>query len=251
MNTGQIIKSRTTERFTTLPNDVIKSKELSLSEKGLLSYLLSLPSDWVIYKQNLYNSLPDKEGTIDKCFRGLQSKGYIISVRVHDQKTGKFIGWNHIVYDIPAESENHRDGQSPTSDFTDIGESSPILNTNVLQNTNLIQKTNRIQSKPTQQEVIDFFISKGKTEELAKQAYEYYDLADWHDAKGNKVKNWKQKMIAVWINNNNFTKTTKTQNNAKSTSEYYKEHYDRNLKWATEWDIAEGRQPFSTGEENG
>jgi hypothetical protein len=248
MNTGQIIKSRTTERFTTLPNDVIKSKDLSLSEKGLLSYLLSLPSDWVIYRQNLYNSLPDKPGTIDKIFKGLQNKGYIVSVRVHDQKTGKFIGWNHIVYDITTEIDNYRDGQTPTSAFTDIGENAPILNTNVLQKTNIIQKTNKIKSKPTQQEVIDFFISKGKTEDLAKQAYEYYDLADWHDAKGNKVKNWKQKMIAVWINNNNFTKTTKQ--NGKTTSDYYKEHYDRNLKWATEWDIAEGRQPIFGSEEN-
>jgi hypothetical protein len=249
MNTGQIIKSRTTERFTTLPNDVIKSKELTLSEKGLLSYLLSLPADWVIYKQNLYNSLPDKEGTIDKTFKALQTKGYIISVRVHDKNTGKFMGWNHVVYDIPAESEKHRDGQTPTSEFTDIGESSPILKTNVLQKTNIIQKTNRIQSKPTQQELIDFFISKGSTEEKAKQAYEYYEVADWYDAKGNRVKNWKQKMLSVWINNNNFTKTT-TKQNGKSTSDYYKEHYDRNLKWANEWDAAEGKQPFFTGEEN-
>jgi hypothetical protein len=247
MNTGQIVKSRTTERFTTLPNDVIKSKELSLSEKGLLSYLLSLPADWVIYKQNLYNSLPDKEGTIDKVFKGLQQKGFIVSVRVHDKNTGKFIGWNHVVYDIPAETEKHRDRYLPTSEFTDIGESYPILKTNLIQNTNLKQKTNRIQSKPTQQEVIDFFIEKGSTEEKAKQAFEYYELADWHDSKGNKVKNWKQKMLSVWINNNNFTKTTK---NGKTTSDYYQEHYDRNLKWANEWDALEGRQPFSTGETN-
>jgi len=249
MNTGQIIKSRTTERFTTLPNDVIKSKELTLSEKGLLSYLLSLPADWVIYKQHLYNSLPDKEGTIDKTFKALQTKGYIISVRVHDKNTGKFMGWNHVVYDIPAESEKHRDGQTPTSEFTDIGESSPILKTNVLQKTNIIQKTNRIQSKPTQQEVIDFFISKGSTEEKAKQAYEYYEVADWYDAKGNRVKNWKQKMLSVWINNNNFTKTT-TKQNGKTTSDYYRENYQQNLKWANEWDAAEGKQPFFTGEEN-
>jgi len=44
--------------------------------------------------------------------------------------------------------------------------------------------------------------------------------------------------------------TTKTQNNGKTTSDYYKEHYDRNLKWATEWDIAEGRQPIFGSEEN-
>lgn len=241
MNTGQIVKSRSTERFTTLPNDVLKSKELSLAEKGLLSYLLSLPSDWVIYKQYLYKNLPDKPGTIDKLFRGLQSKKFIISIRVHDKNTGKFIGWNHVVYDIPAENEKHRDECLPTSEFTDIGESATIQKTNILQKTNLIQKTNRIQSKPTQDEVINFFIEKGSTEQLAKQAYEYYEVADWHDAKGNRVKNWKQKMLSVWINNNNFTKTTK---NGKTTSDYYRENYERNLKWANEWDALEGRSPI-------
>ena len=248
MNTGQIIKSKTTERFTTLPNEVIKSKDLSLSEKGLLSYLLSLPADWVIYKQNLYNSLPDKHGTIDKAFKCLQERGYILSVRVHDKTTGKFIGWNHVVYDIPAENDKNRLSETPTSAFTDIGESAPILKTNVLQNTNLILKTNRIQAAPTLNEVIDFFIEKGSNKEKAKQAFEYYELANWHDAKGNKVKNWKQKMLAVWINNNNFN--NKTTNNAKTTTDYYKEHSDRNLKWANAWDAAEGRQPFFRGEEN-
>ena len=211
MNTGQIIKSRTTERFTTLPNEVIKSKDLSLEDKGLLSYLLSLPSDWVIYKQNLYNSLPDKKGTIDRSFKSLQKKGYILSVKVHDQKTGRFIGWNHVVYDIPAEVEKIQQSENPTSENTEIGESAPILKTNVLLNTNLIQKTNCIQ-KPTLSEVEDYFLEKGSTVEAAKQAFEYYDVADWRDSKGKPVKNWKQKMLAVWINNCNFNNNFKSVN---------------------------------------
>jgi len=211
MNTGQIIKSRTTERFTTLPNEVIKSKDLSLEDKGLLSYLLSLPSDWVIYKQNLYNSLPDKKGSIDRSFKSLQKKGYILSVKVHDQKTGRFIGWNHVVYDIPAEVEKIQQSENPTSENTEIGESAPILNTNVLLNTNLIQKTNCIQ-KPTLSEVEDYFLEKGSTIEAAKQAFEYYDVADWRDSKGKPVKNWKQKMLAVWINNRNFNNNFKSVN---------------------------------------
>lgn len=203
MNTGQIIKSKTTERFTTLPNDVIKSKDLTLEEKGLLSYLLSLPSDWVLYRQNLYNSLPDKKGTIDKCFKGLQQKGYIVSVKVHDKTTGKFKGWNHVVYDIPADNGEYRVREIPSSEITDVGESAPILNTNVLQNTNLILNTKSIQ-KPTLSEVEDYFLEKGSTVERARQAFEYYEAGNWTDSKGNKVKNWKQKMLVNWINNNNF-----------------------------------------------
>jgi len=211
MNTGQIIKSRTTERFTTLPNEVIKSKDLTLEDKGLLSYLLSLPSDWVIYKQNLYNSLPDKKGSIDRSFKSLQKKGYILSVKVHDQKTGRFIGWNHVVYDIPAEVEKIQQSENPTSENTEFGESAPILKTNVLLKTNLIQKTNSIQ-KPTLSEVEDYFLEKGSTVEAAKQAFEYYDVADWQDSKGKPVKNWKQKMLAVWINNRNFNNNFKSVN---------------------------------------
>ena len=45
-------------------------------------------------------------------------------------------------------------------------------------------------------------------------------------------------------------KPLKTTNNAKTTTDYYKEHSDRNLKWANAWDAAEGRQPFFGGEEN-
>ncbi len=139
MNTGQIIKSRTTERFTTLPNEILKNKKLTLEEKGFLGFLLSLPSDWVIYRQNLYNELPDKKGTIDKLFRNLQQKGYILSVKVHDPKTGRFIGWNHVVYDIPAEIDKNRQSVNPTSEIPDLGKSAPILKTNVLQKTDIIQ----------------------------------------------------------------------------------------------------------------
>jgi hypothetical protein len=219
MNTGKIIKSRSTERFTTLPNDVIKSKSLTLEEKGLLTYLLSLPSDWVIYKQNLYNNLPDRKGTIDKCFKGLQCKGYIVSAKVHDLNTGRFIGWNHIVYDTDI-TEN-RESENPKSEFTDVGKSDAIQNTDVLQNTYSIQKKKSIQ-KPTQIEVENYFIEKGSTIEKGRQAFEYYEVADWHDSKGRPVKNWKQKMLAVWINNNNFNNKS-----PKTKIENYEEKFNR------------------------
>lgn len=69
--------------------------------------------------------------------------------------------------------------------------------------------------KPTLSEVEDYFLEKGSTIEKAKQAFDYYEVADWHDSKGKPVKNWKQKMLAVWINNynfkNNFNKPTKME----------------------------------------
>lgn len=63
---------------------------------------------------------------------------------------------------------------------------------------------------PTLEEVKEFVISRGYDESLAIKAYEYYDSADWHDRNGNKVRNWKQKILAVWLKEEN--KTQKEEN---------------------------------------
>jgi len=52
---------------------------------------------------------------------------------------------------------------------------------------------------PTINEVRDFFNEKGYTSEGAEKAFNHYDLADWHDANGNPVKNWKQKCSTNWF----------------------------------------------------
>lgn len=52
---------------------------------------------------------------------------------------------------------------------------------------------------PTQEEVISYFKEKGYSDIQAKKAFEYYSVADWKDRNGDKVVNWKQKMIANWM----------------------------------------------------
>lgn len=52
---------------------------------------------------------------------------------------------------------------------------------------------------PTIEEVKAFFKEKGYVESAAIKAFDYYSAGDWKDAKGEQVKNWKQKMIAVWM----------------------------------------------------
>lgn len=129
MNTGQIVKSKTAGQFVTLTNEIARSPLLTLKGKGLLIHLLSLPSDWVLYKANLYNSINEKKGTIDAAFKELQDKGFVISVKVVDS-LGRFVGWNHVVYDQPycqpAEIGETRQSENPTIGKSEIGESAPI-----------------------------------------------------------------------------------------------------------------------------
>jgi len=139
MNTGQIIRSKSSFRFTAISNEILQSKSLTCEQKGLLSYLLSLPENWVLYKQQLYKVLPDRKTTIDRVFKELQTIGYILSTRAID-KMGHFTGWNHIVYDEPtlAEQENRVD-ELPSSGIPDIRQTAYIQNTHLVQNTNSIQ----------------------------------------------------------------------------------------------------------------
>lgn len=50
---------------------------------------------------------------------------------------------------------------------------------------------------PTIEEVTQYCQERGNNVD-PKKFYDYYNVAGWKDAKGNPVKNWKQKMIANW-----------------------------------------------------
>jgi len=61
-------------------------------------------------------------------------------------------------------------------------------------NNNRITSNNKRKSAPSLQEIKDYVISRGSNVDPVK-FYEYFTEGDWKDSKGNKVKNWKQKLI--------------------------------------------------------
>jgi hypothetical protein len=66
---------------------------------------------------------------------------------------------------------------------------------------------------PSEEEVINYFKENGYGIDLAKQVFKGYAVADWHDSRGKKIKNWKQKMIQVWFKEENKSKTNGSANN--------------------------------------
>mgnify|MGYP003473214101 FL=1 len=62
---------------------------------------------------------------------------------------------------------------------------------------------NKKNKNPELQEVLDYFKENGFSEAAAKKAFDYYESGNWHDSKGNQVKNWKQKMQGVWFKDEN------------------------------------------------
>lgn len=60
--------------------------------------------------------------------------------------------------------------------------------------------------EPDLSEVVKYFVDNGFSAELGDKAWRYYNEAKWHDGLGNAVKNWKQKMQAVWFKKDNNLK---------------------------------------------
>lgn len=133
-----IIKSKHASNYTVIPNEVFNS-DLTVGAIGLLCYFLSLPHDWVIYKTTLHDKLGLGREKVDKLFKELVNKGYVISVKKH-LDNGKF-EYEHIVYDKPYNGEPcteipHTDKPLTAQPHT---ANQQLLNTNI-QSTNKLNK---------------------------------------------------------------------------------------------------------------
>ena len=68
------------------------------------------------------------------------------------------------------------------------------------------KKKKTLFSPPTLQDVEQYFTTNQYSVASARKAWNYYEVADWHDSSGKKVKNWKQKMQSVWFKEENKAK---------------------------------------------
>jgi hypothetical protein len=146
-NTGLIIKSKLTEKFTTIPNSVLNDANLSWKAKGILCKLLSNKSDWCIYKSQLQQFASDGRDSTTAGFNELIERGYIVAIRRHNNK-GQFMGWDYVVYDEPTSEQPVTDNPisvDPSLINTNIINTKEI-NTNII-NTSIILSKRELQSK--------------------------------------------------------------------------------------------------------
>jgi hypothetical protein len=126
---NQIIRSKTKDNFTIIPN-IIFNSGLSLRAVGLLTYILHLPDDWVLYKSYLYKQVKEGRDAVLIAWKELEDAGYIHSVKVEAKKRGKLPEIQHIVYDNPQKSaENQLPVSQKRADQKRV--KGPLLNTKV------------------------------------------------------------------------------------------------------------------------
>ena len=135
----KLIRVKKDNNFTTINNEFIFNKNLSLKAKGLLCHILALPNDWKLYVEEVEKWHKDGKRAIYSAFKELKENGYL--EREQNRSNGKIVGWDYIIYEKPYAQKLHV--QNVDVENVDV-QNRPLLNTN---NTKDLIKLNTNNSK--------------------------------------------------------------------------------------------------------
>ena len=100
-NKTKVIRSvdSTPQNFTPLSNKLLQNNKLSLDTRGLLCFLISLPSDWVVYKENIQKQLGFGRKKMDRMWSEAKKGGYLQTEKYREDNGT----WNYtyIISDVP------------------------------------------------------------------------------------------------------------------------------------------------------
>ena len=127
----KLIRVKKDQNFTTINNEFIFNKNLSLKAKGLLCHILALPNDWTLYVEEVGKWHKDGKDAIYSAFKELTANGYMKREKI--RQNGKFKGYDYIVFEKPnmekPETEKP-ETENPQLLNTDITKDLIKLNTN-------------------------------------------------------------------------------------------------------------------------
>ncbi len=109
VNLVAVLKNRTQGNFTMISNNVLRDKELSMKDRGVLCTLCSLPDGWVFSVAGLSTLVPDGVDSIRKSILNLERFGYV-SRKKSRGKNGKFISEIEVFTERDDSVDSNREG---------------------------------------------------------------------------------------------------------------------------------------------
>lgn len=122
-----VLKNKTQGNYTIVSQNIMRDRNLSLTERGMLLTLLSLPDNWNLTIKGLCQILPDGKDRVSKTLNSLIEKGYITREQNRDGG-GKFDSTNLEVHESPIASPSplpEDPGRKIIKEFPIKPESSP------------------------------------------------------------------------------------------------------------------------------
>ena len=106
-NNTTFVRVEKNRNYTTIHNEFLKRKDLSWKAKGIMTYLLSLPDDWVVNLDEIKRNATDGESSFRSGWKELVSTGYVSRQPVRDEKTKKIDYWETVIKESVSESKSH------------------------------------------------------------------------------------------------------------------------------------------------
>ena len=95
-----VLKNKTQGTYTIVSQNIMRDKNLTLTERGMLLTLLSLPDNWHLTIKGLTQILPDGKDRISNTLNSLIEKGYVTRVQSRGIR-GKFDSTDLEVHEVP------------------------------------------------------------------------------------------------------------------------------------------------------
>lgn len=127
-----VFKVEKKKNYTIMSNHHLQNKNISLKAKGLLSYMLSLPSDWDYSLAGLESNLKESKTSLRNTLTELKENGYLVITKLYPNKTkSKKIEYVYNIYEEPTlePSIQKQDTENLDLDFQHL-ENDTQLNTN-------------------------------------------------------------------------------------------------------------------------
>ena len=142
-----VFRIERTRDYTVMSNHHLRNHELSLTAKGLLSMMLSLPEDWNYTTRGLAKICKEGTDSIGSTLKELERAGYIVRNRLRDSK-GKIVDVEYVIYETPhppdtgQPCEDEPDAACPDTENPDMD--NPCLKCTQSQGHNEIPKTREL-----------------------------------------------------------------------------------------------------------
>ena len=179
------------KNYTHMANYHFMDKSLSWKAKGILSNMLSLPENWDYSLAGLATLASDGMSATRAAIKELEEHGYL--ERKPIRNGGKFVDWEYLIYEKPLEEKPVAENQQVEKPQVENHTQLSTKESSTKQSNTKKSSTKRF-IPPTLEEV-QKYCQERKNNVDAKKFFDYFTASDWVDAKGNPVRNWKQKII--------------------------------------------------------
>ncbi|MCC1486729.1 DnaD domain protein [Bacillus tropicus] len=132
-----IVRVEKNKNYSVVNNTGLRDERLSWKAKGILAYILTLPDDWVFYREELATHAKDGLDSLRSGMKELKEYGYLQRLPIRNDNN-KIVSWETVIHEVPQ--------VEPLADFPPVEEppveNPPVENSELL-NTN-IPSTNKL-----------------------------------------------------------------------------------------------------------